>query len=327
MSRIEPLLVERLRDEEEVRSERASRSLVKELQSAFARLLRDLPAGDYDWFGADGARRFAGGGSGRLAGPGEAPAADAGTGPADVSHADAVAGADGSVDPAADATTDPATAGPPPPPPVGNEASGETEPPIPEPPALVSGPVAMLTLRPSTVRVAVGRRRGVRAIPTDVSGLVVGRRLEWSWTLAGDVGALIVEPEGVARIEAGLRPARGTLTVRARETGASPDDPAVSVTVEVLVEAEAARRAFPPPAFVRATGESWRSRWSAADGRLEVNSAHPDYEAIRFSASRRRRYLGRLYAKELVLHNFGLETPDLVLERMLEVLTRLDEHL
>jgi hypothetical protein len=48
---------------------------------------------------------------------------------------------------------------------------------------------------------------------------------------------------------------------------------------------------------------------------------------VRPSALRRRRYLARLYAKELVLHNFGLESPAVALERMLEVLTRLDEHL
>jgi hypothetical protein len=60
---------------------------------------------------------------------------------------------------------------------------------------------------------------------------------------------------------------------------------------------------------------------------VEVNSGHPDYQAVRKSASRRRRYLGRLYAKELVLHNFGLEPPSVALERLLEVLTRLDEHL
>ena len=47
----------------------------------------------------------------------------------------------------------------------------------------------------------------------------------------------------------------------------------------------------------------------------------------RQNPARRRRYLGRLYAKELVLHNFGHETPSVVLERLLEVLNRLDEHL
>jgi len=100
-----------------------------------------------------------------------------------------------------------------------------------------------------------------------------------------------------------------------------------SAEAEILVEAEAARRAFPPPVFMHAPGEAWRSRWNGASEKLEVNSAHSDYQIARPHPARRRRYLGRLYAKELVLHNFGHEPPSAVLERLLEVLTRLDEHL
>ena len=70
---IEPILLERLRCEEEARAERAGQSLVRELQSAFARTLRDLPAGEYEWFGADGRRPFAGGGDGRPGGPDAVP--------------------------------------------------------------------------------------------------------------------------------------------------------------------------------------------------------------------------------------------------------------
>src|SRR2546422_5042526 len=69
----EPSLLERLRREDESRAEQAGRSLVRELQSAFARLLKDLPAGDYEWFGADCRRPFAGGGEGRPRGPDAAP--------------------------------------------------------------------------------------------------------------------------------------------------------------------------------------------------------------------------------------------------------------
>jgi hypothetical protein len=101
----------------------------------------------------------------------------------------------------------------------------------------------------------------------------------------------------------------------------------LSSEAEVVVEAEAARRAFPPPVFVHAPGETWRSRWNASTGKLEVNSAHPDFQAARQSQARRRRYIGRLYAKELVLHNFGHEATSTALERLIEVLARLDEHL
>jgi hypothetical protein len=311
---IEPLLLERLRQEEEARSERASRSLVKELQSAFARLLRDLPAGEYDWFGASGPRPFAGGGDGRPGGDAAIP----GGGP-DAPEDVATRSTGG---PAAEGLDESLAEG-------GLEQPGaaEQESPPPEPPALVSGPVETVSLRPEVVRVAVGRRRSVRAVSRDGSGLVIGRPLSYAWSLSPGVGSLIVEPGGVARIEAGLRPARGVLTVNVAEPPESGASRAVSADAEVLVEAEAPHRAFPPPVFVHAPSESWRSRWNASDRKLEVNTAHPDYVAVRAVTSRRRRYLGRLYAKELVLHNFGLEATPVVLERFLEVLTRLDEHL
>ena len=308
---IEPMLSEKLRQEEEARSERASRSLVKELQSAFARLLRDLPAGEYDWFGAAGQRPFAGGGDGHPGGSAAVP----GGGAMDASADDAADRGAGGASPAG--SDESLVEGGP----DQGEALG------PEPPALVSGPVETVSLRPEVLRVTIGRRRSVRAVCRDASGLVIGRLLSYAWSLSPGIGALAVEPGGIARIEAGPRPARGLLTVSVTEPTSSSGSRAVSAEAEVLVEAEAPHRAFPPPVFVHAPSESWRSRWNAPDRKLEVNTAHPDYVAVRAVTSRRRRYLGRLYAKELVLHNFGLETTPVVLERLLEVLTRLDEHL
>jgi hypothetical protein len=305
--RIEPVLLERLRDEEEARSERASRSLVKELQSAFARLLRDLPAGVYDWFGAEGPRPFAGNGEGRPGGTG-APPADPSTGP--------VTGPDS-------ANVDDAAGGFP----QAGAAQGEDAPEdLPPQPALLPGPIESAALRPAPVRVAVGRSKVVRVIALDRAGLVIARNLVYAWTLSPEAGVLTVGTDGRAAIEAAPVPARGVLRVTVRQE--SDDGPRErTVETEVLVEAEAPRRAFPPPKLIHSPGESWRSRWSAAEGKVEVNTGHGDYQAVRKSASKRRRYFGRLYAKELVLHNFGLEAPAVALERLLEVLTRLDEHL
>jgi hypothetical protein len=343
MRAVEPALMERLRLMEEARSEQASRSLVRELQSAFARLLRDLPSGEYDWFGAEGPRPFAGGGDGRPGGasapPGGAafdPEGQPGAGPSGAPGGDdllAAAGLDGE-EAAAEA------------------ASGESAG-LPQQPALLPGPLDRVEIRPGTIRVAVGRRRSVTAVPLDPSGLVLERGIHYSWTLSPGVGSLSVESDGRATVEGGPRPARGTLTVRVREEDRSqsesrlPADPAAAgpsaaaarpatgdgeprerlAEADVLVEVEAPRRAFPPPDFVHSPGEGWRSRWNAAGRKLEVNSGHSDYQAVRRNPARRRRYLGRLYAKELVLHNFGQEPPSAVLERLLEVLTRLDEHL
>ncbi len=300
---IEPILLERLRREEEARAERAGRSLLRELQSAFARTLRDLPVGEYEWFGADGRRPFAGGGDGRPGGP------DAVPGGAE----DLLAGPD-----AVPAGLDAAPSGR-----EGEEQEIET----PAQPALITGPLERVVIKPAVVRVAVGRRRQVAAIALDASGLPIGRGVEHSWTLSPGAGSLTVQAGGRAIVEAGDRLAHATLVVRVREDAAGGPPREASAEADVLVEAEAARRAFPPPVFVHAPGEAWRSRWNGATVKLEVNSGHADYQVARQNPARRRRYLGRLYAKELVLHNFGHEPSPAVLDRLLEVLARLDEHL
>jgi len=318
--RLEPFLLDRIRLEEEARSDRASRALVRELQSAFARVLRLLPSGDYDWFGADG-RPFAGGGSGRPGGDEGTASGGAGPGPEDRAGDDAAAAGEAGEKESA----------------VGGDLADEEAIDPPElQPALLTGPLESVTIRPGTVRLAIGARRTIRAVARDASGLVIEEGIRLAWSLDPGTGSLEVGADGRATLEAADRPSRGTIKVRARDerhgsggdAAIGPDDPIErAATAEVIVESEAPRRAFPPPAFVHAPGEAWRSRWSGAHGKMEINSAHPDYQAVRLSASRRRRYLGRLYAKELVVHNFGHQPSAAALERMVEVLTRLEEHL
>jgi len=319
---VEPILLERLRREDESRAEQAGRSLVRELQSAFARLLKDLPAGDYEWFGADGRRPFCGRRGGAARGP----------------RRRARRGRDTRWGGGRLGTRRSPTRGR-----RGDDQSrvrrnirrrGTGSEPILQP-SLLTGPLERVVIRPAIARVAVGRRRRLAAIAFDASGLVIesgsasgiDRDLEYAWTISASVASLIVEPGGRAIVEAGGRPGRATLAVRVRPAVKGEPMREASAEAEILVEAEAARRAFPPPVFVHAPGEPWRSRWNGASGKLEVNSAHSDYQIVRPLPARRRRYLGRLYAKELVLHNFGHEPSSAVLERLLEVLTRLDEHL
>lgn len=79
--------------------------------------------------------------------------------------------------------------------------------------------------------------------------------------------------------------------------------------------------------LVNAAGESWRSRYSINKNIIEINSAHRDYikahEKVRFF----RRYIGKLYAKEVVPISFPELTPGPSMERMVELLTRMEEKL
>jgi hypothetical protein len=59
--------------------------------------------------------------------------------------------------------------------------------------------------------------------------------------------------------------------------------------------------------------------------RWESNEGHRDYLAVRDDDSRRLRYLCHLFAKEVVLKNFGDPAHADLLERMVEILVHLGE--
>ena len=74
-------------------------------------------------------------------------------------------------------------------------------------------------------------------------------------------------------------------------------------------------------------GQPWRSRYDSAANEIVINSAHRDFLASRGSAAKHRRYVGKLYAKEVVLTNFPHESPAEVMERLIEVTLRTEDAL
>jgi hypothetical protein len=53
-----------------------------------------------------------------------------------------------------------------------------------------------------------------------------------------------------------------------------------------------------------------------------VNSAHRDFVSSRTTAAMYRRFIGKLYAKEVVLINFPHESPAEIMERLIELTLR-----
>jgi hypothetical protein len=74
-------------------------------------------------------------------------------------------------------------------------------------------------------------------------------------------------------------------------------------------------------------GQPWRSRYDSAANEIVINSAHRDFLASRSSPARHRRYIGKLYGKEVVLTNFPHESPAEVMERLIEVTLRTEDAL
>ena len=115
---------------------------------------------------------------------------------------------------------------------------------------------------------------------------------------------------------------------RQRDT-TSVDEALLTVTNELLAQINPTTipaRGLPGYTFERAPGKSWRSKFDRKRNLIVVNNGHRDFVYASRTKSLKLRYLVRLYAKELVLHNFAGLPAEHLLERMVELSLRTEEE-
>ena len=180
------------------------------------------------------------------------------------------------------------------------------------------GPLSSVRLEPSTVRLAPGSMRSLRARALDAHGRAAQGAVRFQWNREG--GGDLVPKGSQAWYTAPDSSSSATVRVIATQ-----EDITAEATAEITVLEELAGRekvsGIPEPHPVHAPSEPWRSRMRGA--RWEFNDGHPDYLAVVPTESRRLRYLIHLFTKEVVLRNFGHPSDDHLLERMVQVLTHL----
>lgn len=150
-------------------------------------------------------------------------------------------------------------------------------------------------------------------------GRVVQGAVQWTWTLEGQ--GELASQASETRYTAPGDAATARLVARGMQDESSAEG---VVEIAVLAELAAQERVsgIPEPVGVHAPGETWRSRMRG--GAWEFNSGHRDYQAVLTNETRRVRYVVHLFAKEVVLRNFGQPVEGPLLERMVEVLTHLN---
>ncbi len=214
------------------------------------------------------------------------------------------------------------------PPAAGGEplAPGEEGEPLPEaahpggPALFPPGPLASLRIRPSLVRLPPGGRRTFRASALDADGRPAAGAVEFTWTLLGP--GILGERGDRADYEAPEEPVEARILVRAVQGEVRAEAEARILVVDSPAAAPGAE-GIPEPLPVHDPGGPWRSR--LRDGAWEYNTAHRDYAEAAAEESRRLRYLVHLFAKEIVLRNFGRPGDGPTLERMVEVLTHMGD--
>jgi hypothetical protein len=180
------------------------------------------------------------------------------------------------------------------------------------------GPLDRVRLSPRTSRLLPETRRRFRARAEDAGGRAIREGVALEWSIREGGGRL--EGEGPAVIYTAPEiPGKATIAV-----GASQGERRCEAEAEIRVLGAGAREGVPTPEPISDPNGSWRSR--VQETRWQYNTSHPDYLAVRADRRRRIRYLAHLFAKEVVLRNYGRPEHAAVLERMVEVLTYIAER-
>jgi hypothetical protein len=186
------------------------------------------------------------------------------------------------------------------------------------------GPLAAVRISPRHARRPPGGSCLFSAAATDAHGIAIPSGVALSWALVAGEAALAAEGSNcrVASAAIGIV----TVEVTARQGATAVTD---QVPLKFLPETDdaAGGRGLPGYRLEADHGQPWRSRYDAATNEIVINSAHRDFLASRSAAAKHRRYIGKLYAKEVVLTNFPHESPAEVMERLIEVTLRTEDTL
>jgi hypothetical protein len=184
------------------------------------------------------------------------------------------------------------------------------------------GPLEEVRVAPKIAVIGPEETRLLSAKCFDPDGALIPSGVSLSWWTSSTL--ISMKPSGpVARVESSSREGEALVRVTARLKG-------VERVAEAKVVITRARNqfGFPPPDLVAQPLESWRSKYSAERGVLEVNSGHRDYDRAKKAGSKSEiRYLSKLYAKELVLLNMSRAPASQLLESMIELTSLIEMKL
>ncbi len=273
--------------------EQASREQLKAIQRAFKEALLSLPAEEYDWFDIRA----------RALRATPTPAGDLDSSPASGANE--------------------------------NEILGATEPQLAEEKQRqffeFAGALFSVAVSPASSIVKVSDQRKLQALPRDRSRRRVEHDLVFHWHIAEGGGVLENANDQTATFIAPDEPGLTRIKVSVSQRDIVCEAEAlITVTHELLAQigvANVSSQGLPGYTFERAAGETWRSRFDTARNVIVINNGHRDFVYASRNKSMKLRYLVRLYAKELVLRNFVGLPADQLLERMVELSLRTEEHL
>jgi len=287
-----------IREQEEAEQERATRDTWRSIRRAFQEALLALPDDEYEWFriGVEGKK------------PGKKEQPHAGL----------------PLDGAADASSGEAAGG-------GEQAQRSKAEEYKQLELFEHvGPMCSVKISPSTCTVSVNKSRSFQAVPRDRNRTPIEAGISFFWEVLDGGGALSKTDGEIVSYQAPTEPTLAKLRVTATQgETACQAETLVTITDSLLPERNSSseRRGLPSYTFQKAPGQLWRSRFDVEQNVIVINKGHRDFVYASRHKSLQLRYVCRLFAKELLVHNFPGQRPEQLLERMIELSLYTEENL
>jgi Histidine kinase-, DNA gyrase B-, and HSP90-like ATPase len=274
--------------------ERASRDVLRSVQSAIKEALLALPAEEYDWFDLH-----------RVGGKMRPKASDPSAQQAAQHIEDATAGIERTED--------------------ADSAEGQRQ------FFEYAGPLFTVMISPTSSVIPVNGIRALRAIARDRARRPVEDGLAYAWRIVEGDGALENGQVEIAAFHAASEPGliRVELTVSQGEVVCKAEAQ-ITVTASLIPKpatGDSPYQGLPGYTYHKAAGELWRSRYDGERNLVVINNGHRDFVFAARNKSLKLRYICRLFAKELVLKNFTGVPSEQLLERLLELTLYTEENL
>ena len=287
---LEEELAARIREQQKAEDERASRNILKSVQTALREAIMDLPPEEYDWFDLYGKKKTMTGGE-------DGGKSDSSQGPA---------GGPAGLDADSEVTE--------------QKQFFEFAGPLFS--AKIYPSSTLVSVSRARLLRAIGMDKSRRTID---SGLAI----TWSIAegigvldkAEGEIVQYIAPNEpGLVRVKAVVR--QGTVSCEAECFITVVDSLIEEPKKDIL-----SKKGLPGYTLESARGSMWRSRYDEKNNVIVINSGHRDFVFASRNKLRKVRYISRLFSKELVSKNFaGLSANDMM-ERLIELSLYTEEKL
>jgi hypothetical protein len=192
------------------------------------------------------------------------------------------------------------------------------------------GALQSVRISPASCAVGVGKTKSFRAVARDRSGRQVESDLIYVWDVTEGTAELAFRGSEIVTFTAPVEPQLVRLAVRVTQAEVTADAEAlITVTDSLLPERPKSdtQRGLPEYTYEKRPGDLWRSRFDVEQNLIVINSGHRDFAYAARNRRLKLRYVCRLFAKELVVHNFPGYSADQLLERMIELSLYTEENL